>query len=244
MDLSIFTQNARQLLLGDFPGGPAGGLILTILIGLTAILASTCLGVVVGVLRDEQRIWVRLPTAVFIEGLRSIPLVMVFFWIWFVPPFIGLEINKVITSIIALSLFTTAYIAEIVRGGIYSVPYGQREAALSVCLTRFQALRYIVIPQALRNMLPALTSRYMVTMKNTSLAFLIGLSGFTGAAKLINSREYAPIQIYAFILVVYFILNRILLLVSKGLERRLMWEGAKEPLRPRITLPGRNRRLG
>lgn len=226
-DIFLDPVNLRRIMIGDFPDGPLGGLAITVLIAIAAIACSSVLGLAFGLARSSRRWYLHWPATVLIEVLRGVPAVMVIFWIWFAPPYFGFEFDPVATVIIALSLFTSAYIAEIVRGGLESVSAGQNEAALTVGLSAFATMRYVILPQALRNMIPALTGRFMVTVKNTSLVFLIGLNDLTGVARLINVRELAPLEIYAIILLLYFLLNRIILIVSKRLERRLAWEGTR-----------------
>jgi polar amino acid transport system permease protein len=110
---------------------------------------------------------------------------------------------------VALIMFTTAYIAEYIRGGILSVPDTQKEAARMLGLSAAQVQLYVVLPQAFFNMIPAITGRYIVTVMNTSLAFLIGLSELTDIGKQINVRlQTSPIEVYLTIMLIYFIVNR------------------------------------
>jgi len=122
---------------------------------------------------------------------------------------------------VALTLFTTAYIAEYIRGGILSVPHTQKEAARTLGLGPLQLQLYVVLPQAFFNMIPAITGRYIVTVMNTSLAFLIGLSELTDIGKQINVRlQTSPIEVYLTIMLIYFVVNRSLSAGMRLLENR------------------------
>jgi polar amino acid transport system permease protein len=122
---------------------------------------------------------------------------------------------------VALTLFTSAYIAEIVSGGIRSVARGHIEAARALGLSPFEVRLWIVLPQAFFNMLPALAGRYVVAIKNTSLAFLIGLADLTEIGKQIGARLMtAPIEVYLTLLIIYFVVNRCLSMLLRALEDR------------------------
>lgn len=228
--------NLKQVAVGNFPGGAVGGIALTLFLGVASILLSFLLGTVLGLLRSSRFRPIAFLTGLYVEPIRGIPLVMLFFWIWFVPPYFGVNLSGVISALIALTLFSSAYVAEIVRGGLRSVERGQAEAGRSIGLTNFQVLRFIVLPQAIRAMLPALTSRFMVTMKDTSLAFLIGLKDLTGVSKLISARVMAPIEVYVFVLVAYYVINRGVSSIGSYLERRMSPDRVLTP-EPSVSNP-------
>lgn len=202
--------NLERMLVGDlFTQGQPGGLLVTMWIASIAIVASTVLGMLVGVMRASDKRALRLPALVYIETFRNIPLLILVFWAYFVPPYLGIETSKFMSVAVALIMFTTAYIAEYIRGGILSVPDTQKEAARTLGLSAVQVQLYVVLPQAFFNMIPAITGRYIVTVMNTSLAFLIGLSELTDIGKQINVRlQTSPIEVYLTIMLIYFIVNR------------------------------------
>src|ERR1700676_1570368 len=157
--------NLERMLVGDlFTQGHVGGLLLTVSIAGIAILGSTILGILLGGLRASDRRLGRLPALVFVQSLRSVPLLILVFWAYFVPPYFGIETSKFVSVAIALTMFTAAYIAEYIRGGILSVPETQREAARTLGLSPAQIQLYVVLPQAFFNMIPAITGRYIVTV--------------------------------------------------------------------------------
>ena len=215
--------NLERMLVGDlFTQGHVGGLLLTVSIAGIAILGSTILGILLGVMRASDRRLVRLPALVYVQSLRSVPLLILVFWAYFVPPYFGIETSKFVSVAIALTMFTAAYIAEYIRGGILSVPETQREAARTLGLSPAQIQLYVVLPQAFFNMIPAITGRYIVTVINTSLAFLIGLSDLTDIGNQINVRlQTSPIEVYLTIMLIYFAVNRGLSAGMRLLEHRL-----------------------
>ena len=196
-------------------------LMLVVSIGLIAIVASTLIGTIIGLMRSSERRILWLPALLYIQGFRNVPLLILVFWAFFFPPVIGFELSKFSSVLLALTLFTGAYVAEIVRGGIRSVTHEQVEAARALGMSAAQVQLWIVLPQAFFNMLPALSGRYVVSIKNTSLAFLIGLSDLTEIGKQIGARLMtAPIEIYLTLLLIYFCVNRAISAATRLLERR------------------------
>jgi polar amino acid transport system permease protein len=164
---------------------------------------------------------VRYPALLYIQIFRSVPLLILVFWAYFVPPYLGIETSKAVSVTVALTFFTTAYIAEYIRGGILSIPHTQREAARTLGLSTLQVQLYVVLPQAFFNMIPAITGRYVVTVMNTSLAFLIGLSELTDIGKQINVRlQTSPVEVYLTLMLIYFVVNRTLSAAMRLLEYR------------------------
>jgi len=214
--------NWERLLVGDlFNKGVMGGLLLTLVLGLASIVVATLLGAGIGVMRSSQRRALSVPSAVYVQAFRSVPLLILIFWAYFFPPALGVQVSKFTSVLIALTLFTAAYIGEIVHGGIRSVASGHIEAARALGMSPLETQLRIVLPQAFFNMLPALTGRYVVTVKNTSLAFLIGLADLTEIGKQIGARLMtAPIEVYVTLLMIYFLVNRGLSLLMRLLEDR------------------------
>jgi ABC-type amino acid transport system permease subunit len=133
---------------------------------------------------------------------------MVIFWFWFIiPAIVGRSLPEYTVALAAFVIFEAAYFGEIVRAGIQSVPRGQLEAARASGLKRFSTLRHVVLPQALRNMLPALVTQSIVLLKDTSLASIIGYIELTKAAQIVNNREIRPFELYLFIAAVYWLFS-------------------------------------
>ncbi len=150
---------------------------------------------------------------------------MVIFWMYFLlPALLGQPIPETQTVIVAFTLFTSAYMAQIVRAGIEGIPKGQTEAALSTGLRRWQAMLFVVLPQALRNMLPSFVNQFVSLIKDTSLAFIVGVSELTQVATQVNNRSMIyPTEIFLFIAVIYFIICFLFTSLSRWLERHLAW---------------------
>lgn len=214
--------NWERLLIGDLASqGVVGGLLLTLLLGFGSIGLATLLGTIIGVLRDSPWRLLRAAFTFYVQAFRNVPLLILVFWAYFFPAVLGLQLSKFGSVLVALTLFTAAYIAEIVRGGIRSVSPGHIEAARALGMSPLQIELWIVLPQALFNMLPALSGRYIVTIKNTSLAFLIGLADLTEIGKQIGARLMtAPVEVYVTLLLIYFLVNRGLSALMRLLEDR------------------------
>jgi polar amino acid transport system permease protein len=153
---------------------------------------------------------------------------MVIFWMYFLLPAVfGKGIPETRTVIWGLTFFTSAYMSQIVRAGIEGIPKGQMEAAISTGLKHWQAMLYIILPQGLRNMIPSFVNQFVSLIKDTSLAFIVGVSELTHVATQVNNRTMAfPTEIFFFIAVVYFILCYIFTSLSRWLEHRLSWRKA------------------
>jgi polar amino acid transport system permease protein len=214
--------NWERLLVGDLLNtGEPGGLLVTLAIGLGAIVGSTLLGAGLGIMRNSRRRILWVPAILYIQAFRNVPLLILVFWAFFFPPTLGFELSRISSMLLALTLFTSAYIAEIVRGGIRSVAAENTEAARALGMSGLQIQLWVVIPQAFFNMLPALAGRYVVSIKNTSLGFLIGLADLTEIGKQIGARLMtAPIEVYLTLLLIYFVVNRGVSAATRLLERR------------------------
>src|SRR5437667_9456511 len=221
MDVSVITSNFKFLILQGLIGiGPfIGG---TLRLAIPAIILGFLLGIFVGLARLAQARWIRVPATVYVEFFRGVPLVMVIFWIWFIiPQLLRLPIPEYGVALTAFVIFEAAYLGEIVRAGVQSVARGQVEAATAVGLTSTQTMRYVVLPQALKNMIPSLVTQFIVLFKDTSLASIIGFMDLTKAAQVVNNREVRPFALYLFIAVVYWICTYSMSRYARHVEQRL-----------------------
>jgi His/Glu/Gln/Arg/opine family amino acid ABC transporter permease subunit len=221
VSLEVITSNFRFLIVQGFFGfgAFAGG---TLRLAIPAIVLGFALGIVVGLARLSSAPWVRVPATMYVEFFRGVPLVMVIFWMWFIiPQLLGLAIPEYGIALTAFVIFEAAYFGEIVRAGVQSVPRGQVEAARAVGLTATQGMTYVILPQALRNMVPALVTQMIVLFKDTSLASIIGYVDLTKAAQIVNNREIKPFELYLFIAVVYWLCTYSMSVVARRFERRL-----------------------
>jgi polar amino acid transport system permease protein len=221
MDVRVIVDNFSFLILQGFfgIGAFAGG---TLRLALPAIILGFILGTCIGLARLAHSQWINLPALIYVEFFRGVPLVMVIFWFWFIVPVLaGKSLPEYSVALTAFVVFEAAYLAEIVRAGIQSVPRGQVEAATATGLTRAQMMRAVVLPQALRNMIPALVTQFIVLLKDTSLASIIGYVDLTKAAQIVNNREIRPFELYLFIAVIYWLCSYAMSKYARHLERRL-----------------------
>ena len=220
LDLSVLVDNFTFLIvqgllgLGGFTGG-------TLRLAVPAIVLGFVFGVFVGLARLARARAISVPATLYVEFFRGVPLVMVIFWIWFiVPQLLRMPIPEYGVALTAFVIFESAYFGEIVRAGIQSVPRGQVEAATALGLTRAQTMRFVVLPQAIRNMVPSLVTQMIVLFKDTSLASIIGYVDLTKAAQIVNNREIRPFELYLFIAVVYWVCTYSMSQVARRFERR------------------------
>ncbi len=223
MHWDVVWNNFEYFLIGAFPEGPLGGLAMSILLALGGIFGAFWLGLAAGLMRISKRRMVRLPAIIYIEIIRGTPLLMLIFWFYFLAPILlGQAMPEAQCALVALIIFTGAYIAEIVRAGVEALPKGQMEAARGTGLSRFQAQVYIILPQALFNMIPSFVNQFVSLTKDTSLAFIIGVNELTKAATQVNNRTLtSPTEIFITIAVLYFIVCYLLTEFSRKLEKRI-----------------------
>lgn len=210
-------------LLGQYPHGPLGGLVLTLVLATLGLLLALPLGLLLGLGRVSPWRTIRWPVTALVFVVRGTPLLMVVFWAYFfLPSITGVRTDRFNTMLIALVVFDAAYLAEIVRAGIQGLPAGQVEAARSLGLGYLGAMRWVVLPQALRHMLPSLVNQFVSTIKETSLGYIIGLTEVAFIATQINTLVFTlPTQIYLSLGLAYFLLCFGLSRLAFWLERRL-----------------------
>jgi len=220
-DISVIISNAEFLLLQGLVGiGRFGGG--TLRLAVPAIVLGFAAGIILGLARLARRGWIHYPAAIYIEFIRGIPLVMVIFWFWFlVPVVIGRPVPEYWVALTAFVIFESAYIGEIMRAGIQSVPKGQIDAATAAGLNYFQTMESILLPQAIRNVIPSLVTQFIVLFKDTSLASIIGMMDLTKAAQTVSQRELRPFEMYLFIAVVYWACTYSMSRLSRWLEVRM-----------------------
>jgi len=216
-------ENWDFYLYGSFTGGEPGGLLLNIILAVLSLSISFIFGVLLGYSRLSSRRYVRYPCIAYIEFVRSTPLIMIIFWSYFFFPYLlGKDIPIFWSAVISLCIYASAYQAEIVRAGILAVPGSQLEAALSTGMSRYQGMRYVVLPQAFRMMLPSFVSFFVSLFKDTSTTYIIGLIELTQTGVIISQRE--PDKMYAAYLsmaIGYFVVCFTLSHLARRLEKRI-----------------------
>lgn len=223
MDFSVISENLTYFMIGRYPHGPLGGIGLTLYLAAVSCVFSFAGGIVLALLSRCRFRALGYLANTYIHTMRGVPLLMVIFWMYFLlPALLGHPVAENWTVITALSAFTSAYMSQIVRAGIDSVPKGQTEAALSTGLNPRQVMLYVVLPQGLRNMIPSFVNEFVSLIKDTSLAFIVGVSELTHIATQVNNRTLIhPAEIFLFVAMVYFFICFVLTSFSRWLERRL-----------------------
>lgn len=213
-DLHVFTAGNLEFLWHGF--------LITLRLAALGIFLSFWLGMLAALGRLSKRAWLHYPAVVYIEAIRGLPLIMVILWFYFFTPvFTGRPLENFSSALVAFVIFYGAYLAEDLRSGIQSVALGQLEAARSTGLSQSQTLRYIVLPQALRNTLPSLVTRFIILFKDTSLAYVIGVRELTHSAYIISQREFRPFELYVLIAVIYWVCTFSMSRFARRLETRL-----------------------
>ncbi len=199
-----------------------GGLKYTILLSMTAILISVTLGLLVALPGLSTNLFARSFNRVYVEIVRAVPLLVLILWVYYgLPIMMGIAINVFWAGVVALALSDSAFEAEIFRAGIQSVDPGQIEASDSLGLGYLDRMRYVVLPQAIRRVLPPLGNQLVYMLKMSSLVSVIGMEELTRRARELVTAEYRPLETYTILILEYLVL---ILIVSAGvrwLERKL-----------------------
>ncbi|SEB25020.1 amino acid ABC transporter permease [Variovorax sp. YR216] len=229
--LSILRDHGLLLLVGQYPNGPLGGLAITFILSVLGVALAFPLGVVLALARISPFRWLYWPATALVYVMRGVPLLMLIFWVYFfLPALLGRPVSGFSTMLVTLVVYQAAYIAEVVRAGIESLPKGQTEAARAVGLSYMQAMRRVVLPQALYNMVPSMLSQFVSTIKETSLGYVISVNELTFAANQINSSLMTkPFQVFVILAAIYFVLCFTLTQLARYLERRVARRRAGAP---------------
>ncbi|MBF1707771.1 MAG: amino acid ABC transporter permease [Streptococcus sanguinis] len=201
------------------------GLWLTLQISFISIVLSTIFGTILAVMRNGKNKLLKLIASIYIEFVRNVPNLL-----WIFTIFLVFQIKSTPAGIISFTVFTSAALAEIIRGGLNAIDPGQTEAGLSQGFTQFQILRYIILPQAIRKMLPAIISQFVTVIKDTSLLYsVIAFQELFGSAQILMGRYFEAEQVFALYLLVagiYFLINFAISSFSRKLSQR--WAQAAE----------------
>ncbi|MGF6288585.1 amino acid ABC transporter permease [Paraburkholderia youngii] len=217
----------RYLLLGTFPDGPLGGAALTVVMSIVSALLSALVGLAGGIALSLTRGAAHLALTALVGFFRAIPVLMLIFWTFFLMPILlHIDVPGLATVVCALALIGGAYLSHSVQAGIAAVGAGQAQAAASLGMTRWQALRYVQLPQAIRIMMPSFVNQWVTLIKDTSLAYIVGVPEFTFLANQVNNRLMVyPVQIFLFVGVVYLLLCSTLQYVATWLLKRRFRSG-------------------
>jgi polar amino acid transport system permease protein len=207
-DFSVITTNWRFL---------AGGVWTTLVLSVVSGGTSLAAGFVVALLRLRGPRWLRPAVVFYIDSMRAIPVLVVLVWTFFALPIVtGVTMSPFWAGLVGLTVHLAAYAAEIIRAGIESVRPGQTRAAIALGMSPAQALRRIVLPQALVRMLPAFGSLLSVTIKDTAIASVIAVPELMRQSETVAGQSFQPIEVYTVAMLVYFL---ILYPVTRGVDR-------------------------
>jgi glutamate/aspartate transport system permease protein len=200
----------------------ASGLAFSVQLTVIAMLGGILIGTVLALMRLSGNRLLGIPARIYVDGLRSIPLVMVILWVYLlIPLFLGKAIGKELSAIVTFTIFEAAYYSEIMRAGIQSISRGQVYAGQAIGLTYAQNMRYVILPQAFRNMLPVLLTQTIVLFQDTSLVYAIGAYDLLHGFETLGKNYGRPVETYLAAAVVYFIICFTLSTVVKRLQKKI-----------------------
>jgi putative glutamine transport system permease protein len=212
MHWNVLAENAGMLL---------AGLVVTVEVSVLALAIALVLGILVAVMRVAPLGPLRLLGTAYVEFFRNIPLLVQIFFLFFALPSAGITIPAFWCGVLALGVYTAAFVAEAIRSGIAAVPPGQLEAALASGLRYAQAMRLVVLPQAIRLTIPPLGNTVLNMIKNSSLVSAISIADILGSANLIGARTFSYVPLFVGAAVLYLALTLPTAYVVNALERRL-----------------------
>ena len=198
------------------------GLGFTLLYTIGSIAFGLIIGLLVGLLRLSRNWLVTLPLIAYIEAFRCTPLLVQIIWFYYAfPVLVGIDMPAVVAGLLVLSLYTGAFYAEIFRGGVISIERGQWDAARAIGMRHVEVLRRVILPQAIKRMIPPFLNQSIIQLKNTSLVSTIAVSDLLYQGQLITSATYRPLETYTTVAMIYFAILFPLTLFAQGVEYRL-----------------------
>lgn len=198
------------------------GLTGTLSLAVVCILAAALIGLVVGAGRYSRRGFARWPATAFVEFFRNTPVLVLIIWFYFAFPILtGQKLSAFTAAAIAISLNGGAFAAEIFRGGMQSLARGQWDAARAIGMNYPQLMRRVILPQAIKRMLPAFTNRAIEILKTTAIASIVAYYELLHSARVIAAADFNPIEAYTAVAIIFFALVYPLTIVARSVERRL-----------------------
>ncbi|WP_339061150.1 amino acid ABC transporter permease [Tepidibacillus marianensis] len=198
------------------------GLWMTLQMAVYALIIANIIGLITALMKLARLKWMNFLANTYINLIRGTPLLVQVFFIYFAMPAItGTKIEAWVAGLVALSLNAGAYISEIFRSGIQAVPKGQMEAARSLGMTHGQAMRYIILPQAFKIVIPPLLNQFIITLKDTSIISVIGFEELTRKGQMQIATTYRALEIWTEVAIFYFVLIFSLTLFTNWIERKV-----------------------
>jgi glutamate/aspartate transport system permease protein len=208
----------------------ATGMTFTLKLTFFAMVGGIVVGTILAMMRLSSHKSLSIVATSYVNLMRSIPLVLVIFWFYFLVPYIGawiigsdepVKVGAFVSSLITFIMFEAAYYCEIMRSGIQSIPRGQVNAGYALGMNYWQTMGHVVLPQAFRNMVPVLLTQTIVLFQDVSLVYVLSITDFVGAASKIAQRDGRLVEMYLFVAVVYFVLCYLLSYLVKKLQLRV-----------------------
>lgn len=206
------------------------GMTFTLELTALAMIGGIVVGTLLAMMRLSSNKFISMAATSYVNLIRSVPLVLVIFWFYFLVPYIGawiiganepIKVGAFTSSLITFVLFEAAYYCEIMRAGIQSIPRGQVSAGYALGMNYWQTMGNIVLPQAFRNMIPVLLTQTIVLFQDVSLVYVLSITDFVGAASKVAQRDGRLVEMYLFVALVYFVLCFALSLLVKRLQRKV-----------------------
>lgn len=221
--LDILRDNWLLLLIGQYPNGPLGGIACTLILSILGIVLAFPVSVLLALARLSPWVALRFPATALVYTTRGVPLLMIILWGYFmVPVLVGRNVSGFTTMLCMLVIYEGAYLSEVVRAGILALPRGQNEAARALGHSHLGAMWFVILPQALYNMLPSMLSQFISTIQETTLGYVINVQELTFSANQINNRLLTkPFQVYFLLAVIYFVVCFSLTELTRLVERRI-----------------------
>jgi polar amino acid transport system permease protein len=198
------------------------GLGVTITYTVGTILLGLVIGLVTGLLRLSRNPMITAPLVAYVEIFRCTPLLVQIVWFYYaLPVVLGIDIPAHVAAVLVLSLYTGAFYAEIIRGGVNSIERGQWDAARAIGMRRRQVMRHVILPQAVKRMIPPFMNQSIIQLKNTSLVSTIAVADLLYQGTIITAATYRPLEVYTMVAFIYFLVLFPLTLAAQQVERRL-----------------------
>jgi len=211
------------LLIGQYPNGPLGGLTNTLILSALAIALAFPVSILLAMARLSRWAVLRWPATGLVYITRGVPLLMLILWCYFIVPlWTGADVPSFLIMLVTLVIYEGAFLSEVVRAGIVSLGQGQMDAARALGHGYIGAMRFVILPQALYNMIPSMISTFVSTIKDTTLGYIINVPDLTFAASQVNNQLLSqPFQVFFILAVVYYALCWSLTHVANSVERRI-----------------------
>lgn len=221
--IELIRDSGLYMLLGEYPAGPLGGLALTLVLSACCIALVLPLAILVALARTSGKRYLEWPAAAYVNSIRCVPVLLIIFWIYLgAPGIIGFPLSGFTTIIIAITMYQTAFLSEVIRAGIVAIPTGQIESAKALGLSWFPIVWRIVLPQVVYNVSPGILNVAIIIIKETSLGYMVGVGEMTLTASHVNSMTLTkPMEVFTILAATYFVICYSLSRFTRALENRV-----------------------